>query len=73
MGFFLKKIQIKVNNDMTPSELETELDFSVGNVSSTSTHQLSEESVRCQEELDRNFWATSSLCLRNWGRIKRKK
>jgi hypothetical protein len=52
-GIFLEEDSDKMNNDMTPSELETELDFSVGNVSST--HQLSEESVRCQEELDGIF------------------
>jgi hypothetical protein len=49
-GLFLEEDSDKMNNDITPSELETELDFSVENVSST--HQLSEESVRCQKELD---------------------
>jgi hypothetical protein len=54
-GPFLEEDSNKMDNDRTPLELETELDLSVGNVSSTSTHQLSEESVRCQEELDRIF------------------
>jgi hypothetical protein len=41
-GLFLEEDLDKVNNDMTPSELETELDFLVENVSSA--HQSSKES-----------------------------
>jgi hypothetical protein len=47
-GLFLEEDLDKVNNDLTPSELESELD--VENVSSS--HQSSEESVRCQKESD---------------------
>jgi hypothetical protein len=47
-GIFLEEDLDKMKNDMTPSELETELDLSVENVSSA--HQSSEESVRCQME-----------------------
>jgi hypothetical protein len=49
-GIFLEEDSDKMHNDMTPSELETKLDLSVENV--LSTHQLSEESVRCQKESD---------------------
>jgi hypothetical protein len=45
-GIFLEKAS---------SETRTELDSSFGTASSTSTHQLSHESIRCQEELDRIF------------------
>ena len=47
MGFFLRKVWIKLimDNDLTPSELESELDFSVENMSS-------KESVRCKKESD---------------------
>jgi len=44
-GLFLEEDSDKMKNDMTPSNLETELDLSVENVSST--HRLSEELVRC--------------------------
>jgi hypothetical protein len=37
-GLFLEEDSDKINNVITPSELEKELDFSVGNFSST--HQL---------------------------------
>jgi hypothetical protein len=47
-GLFLEEDLDKVDNDLTPSELKSELNFSVENVSST--QPSSEESVRYPEE-----------------------
>jgi hypothetical protein len=47
-GIFLEEDLDKVDNDLTPSKLKSELDFSVENVSST--QPSSEESVRYPEE-----------------------
>jgi hypothetical protein len=49
-GLFLEEDLDKVDNDFTPSELKSELDFSVENGSSA---QLSsEESIRCQKNVE---------------------
>jgi hypothetical protein len=58
-----------MNNVKTPSELETELDFSVENVSST--HQLSEESVRYPEEWY-GILGPTPPCVLKIGKIKGK-
>jgi hypothetical protein len=57
MVFLLKKFQLSSERDMDVTLLKsgTESDSSFGIVSSTSIHQLSDESVGCQEELDRIF------------------
>jgi hypothetical protein len=49
-GIFLEEDLDKMKNESTPSEIKSELDFSVENVSSI--HQSSEESVRCQKKSD---------------------
>ena len=49
-GIFLEEDLDKVYNDLTPSELKPELDFSIENLSSA--QQSSEESVRCQKKSD---------------------
>ena len=51
-GLFLEEDLDKTNNDLTTSELKSELGFLVENVSSS--HQSSEGSVRCQKEPDEN-------------------
>ena len=58
-----------MNNVKTPSELETELDFSVESVSST--HQLSEESVRYPEEWY-GILGPTPPCVLEIGKIKGK-
>jgi hypothetical protein len=54
-GLFLEEASNEMDMDVTLSKSGTELDSSFNTASSTSNHQLSDESVRCQEELDRIF------------------
>jgi hypothetical protein len=49
--------------DVTLSKSGTELDSSFSTASSTSIHQLSDESVRCQEKLDRIFGSSIPYVL----------
>ena len=54
-GLFLEEASSERDIDVTPSKSGTELDLSFGTASSTSVRQHSNESVRCQEDLDRIF------------------
>jgi hypothetical protein len=54
-GLFLEEASSEMDSDVTSLESGTELDLSFGTASSASIRQISDESVRCQEELDRIF------------------
>jgi hypothetical protein len=54
-GLFLEEASSEMGSSVASSETRIELDSSVDPASSTSIHHLLDESVRCQEELDRIF------------------
>jgi len=54
-GLFLEEAPSEKNINVALSESGTGLDSSVGSTLSTSICQISDESVRCQDELDRIF------------------
>jgi hypothetical protein len=54
-GLFLEEASSEKGSSVTSSETGTKLDLAFGTTSSTLTHQLSNELVRCQKELDRIF------------------
>jgi hypothetical protein len=54
-GIFLEEPSSERDIDVTPSKSGTKLDLSFGTASLASIHQLSNESIRCQDELDRIF------------------
>jgi len=54
-GIFLEEASSEMDSDVTSSDFGTELDLSFDTASSASIRQILDESIRCQEELDRIF------------------
>ena len=68
-GLFFEEDLDKVDNDLTPLELKSELDFSIENMSSS--QPSSEESVRCQKKSD-GILGPHPLYFSEIGKIKDK-
>jgi hypothetical protein len=66
-GIFLEEELNNVNNNLTPSELKSQLDLSVENV--LSSQPSSNESVRCQKRLD-GILGPRPPCFSEIGKIK---